>query len=152
MTARVRESLAKWRVGNNVPINVYEGDRPICQCHTALDAQRIVSAVNAALLVEMDKAPELAGPAQAGDRSYAPEGGVQESLHPVPACNGPHGDEEDCPVHGEEIRRGRGKAAPAVDKGEPALSGEPFCTCEKPTPMAVSRCFNCYLPLKGEPR
>jgi len=26
-------------------------------------------------------------------------------------CNGPFGDEESCPVHGEEIRRGRGRAA-----------------------------------------
>lgn len=37
-----------WRVGSKVPINVYEGDRPVCQCHTAIDAKRIVDAVNAA--------------------------------------------------------------------------------------------------------
>jgi hypothetical protein len=36
----------KWRIGRQVPINVYEGDRPICQCHTATDARRIVEAVN----------------------------------------------------------------------------------------------------------
>jgi hypothetical protein len=36
-----------WRVGTKVPINVYEGDRPICQCHTAVDAKRIVAAMNA---------------------------------------------------------------------------------------------------------
>ena len=35
-----------WRVGKTVPINVYEDDRPICQCHTAVDAKRIVEAVN----------------------------------------------------------------------------------------------------------
>lgn len=35
-----------WRVGRKVPINVYEGDRPVCQCHTALDARLIVKAVN----------------------------------------------------------------------------------------------------------
>jgi hypothetical protein len=29
-----------------VPINVYEGDRPVCQCHTAIDAKRIVDAMN----------------------------------------------------------------------------------------------------------
>lgn len=34
-----------WRVGRKVPINVYEGDRPVCQCHTVEDAQRIVSAM-----------------------------------------------------------------------------------------------------------
>lgn len=36
----------KWRVGTKVPLNVYEGDRPICQCHTASDARRIVIAIN----------------------------------------------------------------------------------------------------------
>jgi len=35
-----------WRVGTKVPINVYEGNRPVCQCHTALDARLIVEAVN----------------------------------------------------------------------------------------------------------
>lgn len=38
----------KWRVGSHVPINVYDGDRPVCQCHTVEDAYRIVAAVNAA--------------------------------------------------------------------------------------------------------
>lgn len=37
----------KWWVGTKVPINVYEGDRPVCQCHTAVDAKRIVAAMNA---------------------------------------------------------------------------------------------------------
>ena len=37
--------MSEWRVGPKVPINVYEGDRPICQCHTAIDAKRIVEAV-----------------------------------------------------------------------------------------------------------
>jgi hypothetical protein len=36
-----------WRVGTHIPINVYEGGRPVCQCQTALDAKRIVQAVNA---------------------------------------------------------------------------------------------------------
>jgi hypothetical protein len=36
----------KWRVGRNVPLNVYAGDRPVCQCHNATDALLIVSAVN----------------------------------------------------------------------------------------------------------
>lgn len=35
-----------WRQGRKVPINVYEGERAVCQCHTAEDAQRIVTAVN----------------------------------------------------------------------------------------------------------
>jgi hypothetical protein len=36
----------KWRTGRKVPINVYEGDRPVCQCQTAEDAKLIVAAVN----------------------------------------------------------------------------------------------------------
>ena len=35
-----------WRVGRKVPINVYEGDRPVCQCHLEEDAKRIVDAIN----------------------------------------------------------------------------------------------------------
>ena len=35
-----------WRVGKKVPINIYDGDRPVSQCHTAKDARRIVAAVN----------------------------------------------------------------------------------------------------------
>lgn len=35
-----------WRVGSKVPINVYEGERPVCQCHTPEDAGRIVAAMN----------------------------------------------------------------------------------------------------------
>ena len=38
--------MLKWRLGTKVPINVYEGDRPVCQCHTAEDAKVIVRAVN----------------------------------------------------------------------------------------------------------
>jgi hypothetical protein len=35
-----------WRVGEQVPINVYDGDRPVCQCHNESDAILIVQAVN----------------------------------------------------------------------------------------------------------
>jgi hypothetical protein len=38
--------MTTWRVGTHVPINVYEDERPICQCHTVEDARRIVRAVN----------------------------------------------------------------------------------------------------------
>lgn len=40
------DASARWRVGSKVPLNVYEGDRPVCQCHTPKDAQRIVDAMN----------------------------------------------------------------------------------------------------------
>jgi hypothetical protein len=35
-----------WRVGKNIPLNVYDGDRPVCQTHTAIDARRIAAAMN----------------------------------------------------------------------------------------------------------
>jgi hypothetical protein len=35
-----------WRVGGKVPLNVYEGDRPMFQCHTPEDAARIVGLLN----------------------------------------------------------------------------------------------------------
>lgn len=46
-----------WRVGAKVPLNVYEGDRPVCQCHTKEDACRIVAAVNG-LIAETTRANE----------------------------------------------------------------------------------------------
>jgi hypothetical protein len=30
-----------WRVGSKVPLNVYEGDRPVCQCHNPEDVDVI---------------------------------------------------------------------------------------------------------------
>ena len=42
-------TLAKWRVGSKVPINVYDGDTPVCQCQTKEYAQFIVDAVNVLL-------------------------------------------------------------------------------------------------------
>jgi hypothetical protein len=44
--------MGKWRQGRNVPINVYDDDRPVCQCHTALDARAIVDAMNNAEAIE----------------------------------------------------------------------------------------------------
>jgi hypothetical protein len=43
----------KWRVGAKVPLNVYDGDRPVCQCHTNLDAILIVRAMNRVLPEEI---------------------------------------------------------------------------------------------------
>ncbi len=48
-----------WRVGKHMPINVYEGDRPICQCHTALDAKRIVAGVNGTSSILREVLPQL---------------------------------------------------------------------------------------------
>jgi len=36
--------MSNWRVGSKVPLNVYEVNRPVCQCHSEEDAQRIVGA------------------------------------------------------------------------------------------------------------
>lgn len=35
-----------WRQGRHVLINIYDGDRPVCQCHNESDAALIVEAVN----------------------------------------------------------------------------------------------------------
>jgi hypothetical protein len=45
----ISESGERWRIGSKIPINVYAGDRPVCQCHTTDDANLIVLAVNALL-------------------------------------------------------------------------------------------------------
>ena len=37
---------ANWRVGRQIPLNVYDGDRPVCQCHDLIDAADIVRAMN----------------------------------------------------------------------------------------------------------
>ncbi len=37
-----------WRVGGKVPLNVYEGDTPMFQCHTPEQAARVVKLLNAA--------------------------------------------------------------------------------------------------------
>jgi hypothetical protein len=39
-------SAVRWRVGTKVPLNVYEADRPVCQCRREEDARRIVDAMN----------------------------------------------------------------------------------------------------------
>jgi len=38
--------MKPWRIGSKVPLNVYEGDRPVCQVHSEIDARRIVLAMN----------------------------------------------------------------------------------------------------------
>lgn len=39
--------MKAWRIGRKVPLNVYDSeDRPVCQCHTVMDARLIVAAVN----------------------------------------------------------------------------------------------------------
>lgn len=43
----------RWRVGTKVPLNVYDGERAVCQCHNPEDAARIVEAVNAAITREI---------------------------------------------------------------------------------------------------
>lgn len=43
---RQQTSTGNWRVGSKVPLNVYKGDRPICQCHNEEDAKLIVNIMN----------------------------------------------------------------------------------------------------------
>ena len=35
-----------WKQGTKIPLNVYDEDRPVCQCHTAADAKFIVQSCN----------------------------------------------------------------------------------------------------------
>jgi hypothetical protein len=37
-------TAARWRVGSKVPVNVYDGDRPVCQAHNEQDARLIAAA------------------------------------------------------------------------------------------------------------
>ncbi len=37
---------ANWRTGTKNNLNVYEGDRSVCQCHNPEDAARIVAGMN----------------------------------------------------------------------------------------------------------
>jgi hypothetical protein len=46
MADQPTEVPSVWRVGTKVPLNVYEGDRPVCQCHSVEDAASIVEAMN----------------------------------------------------------------------------------------------------------
>lgn len=45
-----------WRVGGKVPLNVYEGDKPMFQCHTPEDAARIVDKLNFATVALLKEA------------------------------------------------------------------------------------------------
>lgn len=46
-----------WRVGSRVPLNVYEGDSPVCQCHNIRHAREIVNAMNQMASVRRVKNP-----------------------------------------------------------------------------------------------
>lgn len=50
--------LKAWRTGHKVKLNVYDGDRPVCQCHSQKDAERIVRAVNAMIEAMIDYDPD----------------------------------------------------------------------------------------------
>ena len=40
--------MSDWRVGRKVPLNVYEDDKPMFQCHTPEEAQRVAALLNEA--------------------------------------------------------------------------------------------------------
>jgi hypothetical protein len=48
-----------WRLGNKIRVNVYAGDRPVCQCHSEIDAQVIVKAVNSFLCIHQWDGPRI---------------------------------------------------------------------------------------------
>lgn len=49
----------EWRVGRKIALNVYEGERPVCQCHNEIDASRITNAMMAIQDPVRAAAPEL---------------------------------------------------------------------------------------------
>jgi len=82
--------MTKWRIGRKVPINVYEGDRPVCQCHTVGDAALIVNAVNEQLerAARLDAAHFLEdAPADAGKKRRGTKSG---SVMQSDEGTGPH--------------------------------------------------------------
>lgn len=52
--------MNNWRTGRKVPLNVYEGDRPVCQCHNEEDAARIVAGMNLAERASEGVSPQTA--------------------------------------------------------------------------------------------
>ena len=79
--------MTKWRIGRKVPINVYEGDRPVCQCHTVGDAALIVNAVNEQLerAARLDAAHFLEdAPADAGKKRRGTKSGSVISFNAGP--------------------------------------------------------------------
>lgn len=70
-----------WRTGSKVPINVYEGDRPVCQCQTADDASRIVAAMNGTRVFELEDAITEAGIIlSASEHSGTPYGDIKRAM------------------------------------------------------------------------
>ncbi len=47
-------NIPRWRTGKRVRLNVYAGDRPVCQCHSEEDALAIVNCVNFARILIQD--------------------------------------------------------------------------------------------------
>lgn len=74
-------------------------------------------------------------------QSHLREAAAKPPVAPTPEriCNGPHGDEESCPIHGEEIRRARGKTVAPTPEPPPfdcewmsfARGGQGYCLCGK---------------------
>ena len=64
----------QFRVGGKVPLNVYEGDRPVFQCHTPEEAARFVALLNAGL----DK--RQAAPRVTREQRMAAEGITEEDI------------------------------------------------------------------------
>jgi hypothetical protein len=61
------EQRLRWRVGGKVPLNVYENDEPMFQCHTPEDAARIVAMLNAIEEVDDVLVVNWVGPRVDGD-------------------------------------------------------------------------------------
>lgn len=52
--------MPRYRTGHRVPLNVYDGDRPIFQAHSEQDAERFVALMNIGERIETVTAAEIA--------------------------------------------------------------------------------------------
>lgn len=90
--------MSPFRLGRKVLLNVYEGDAPLFQCHTADDAARIVDLLNyacgsTARIVQMDRITaleaenrELRAALQAFMDDYGKDGCYCTSVIPPGKC------------------------------------------------------------------
>jgi hypothetical protein len=101
----------QWRVGSKIPINVYDGDRPVCQCQTVADARKIVTAVN----YFESRSPDGDGPSMSSRASGVCVARPADEAGTVPVVDA---------ASGEALRAG----------SEPADSHQPAGVVPRPPP------------------
>lgn len=88
---------SRYRTGTKIKLNVYDGDRPMCQCHCEPDAVAIVLALNC-----------LANTGMAPDEANAP-------IDKKPEASRQAGEYDVAPVSAERMRQIAGKTTTQAD-------------------------------------